>query len=167
MSEEKKWYAIYTKSRAEKKTGQTLTELGIDHYLPMQTIVKQWSDRKKKVEEPLFKSYLFVHATLPKEMQTILAINGVVKFVKSGKELNPMRAEVIEAIKLSLLHYTEIETTHANLDVNQKVRIIGGPLKGYEGKTIKKQGNSYFALEIEELGSHMLLKLPSSYLEPI
>lgn len=166
MSLEKKWYAIYTKPRAEKKTSEALTELGIDHYLPLQMVVKQWSDRKKKVEEPLFKSYLFVYATLPQETLSVLSINGVVKFVKSGKELNPIRTEVIEAIKISLLHFTEIEATHASLGINQKVRVIGGPLKGYQGKTIQRHGSQYFALEIEELGSHMLLKIPSSYLEP-
>ena len=51
MSITKHWYAVYTKPRAEKKAALALTELGIEHYLPLQTSIKQWSDRKKKVEE--------------------------------------------------------------------------------------------------------------------
>ncbi len=55
------WYVLYTKSRNEKKLTQLLSEKGFDVYCPLQETVKQWSDRKKKVQEPIFKSYIFVH----------------------------------------------------------------------------------------------------------
>ena len=55
----KKWFAIYVKSRNEKKVSKTLNDIGIESFLPLITKIKQWSDRRKKVDEPLFNSYLF------------------------------------------------------------------------------------------------------------
>ena len=64
IKDNKKWFAIYVKSRSEKKVFKLLEDIGIESFLPLITRVKQWSDRKKKVEEPLFRSYLFVNITL-------------------------------------------------------------------------------------------------------
>ena len=61
IKDNKKWFAIYVKSRCEKKVNEQLEDIGVESFLPLITRVKQWSDRKKKVEEPLFRSYLFVH----------------------------------------------------------------------------------------------------------
>jgi transcription antitermination factor NusG len=167
MNNEKKWYAIYTKPRAEKKVSEALALKGFDYYLPLQTVLKQWSDRKKKVEEPLFKSYLFVHIPLSQNYHQVLGLAGVVKFVKVGKDFTPIRDEIIDAIRISLLHFKEIETINTNLKINQQVEVTAGPLKGYQGKTLQQHGNQYFALEIEELGSHMLIKIPAAYLSPL
>ena len=57
---DKSWYALYVKSRAEKKVAADLSANSIEYYLPLQKVLKQWSDRKKWVEEPLFRSYVFV-----------------------------------------------------------------------------------------------------------
>jgi transcription elongation factor/antiterminator RfaH len=167
MEEVKKWYAVYTNPRAEKKVNQLLTAQGFETYLPLQTTLKQWSDRKKKVEEPLFKSYLFVNIHFEKEHVQVASTQGVVKFVKIGKEYSSIRAQVIEAIKLSLLHFSDILTTSETLEINQQVEIIAGPLKGFTGVTTQQHGNHYFAIQIEQLGTHVLLKVPVNYLKPI
>jgi len=77
---EEKWYAIYTRPRAEKQVYQRLTESGVETYLPMQKTIRQWSDRKKIVEKPLLSSYLFVK-TKPKSFPVVYKVFGVVKFV--------------------------------------------------------------------------------------
>ena len=84
----KKWFAIYVKSRNEKKVFKQLDDMGIESFLPLITRLKQWSDRKKKVEEPLFRSYLFIHHDLrdPEEYYKILNIPGVVRFVTIKKK---------------------------------------------------------------------------------
>jgi transcription antitermination factor NusG len=161
---EKKWYAIYTNPRAEKKTAEKLTEKGIEVYLPLQTTLKQWSDRKKKVEEPLFKSYVFVLINLELERLLVLETPGVVKFVRIGGEVPVIRTPIIDAIKLSLAHFSDIEITNQDLYINQQVQVIAGPLRGYTGKVMEQHGNQYFAVHIEELGAHMLLKIPASHL---
>lgn len=165
MQDELKWYAVYTKPRAEKKVFQMLSLKGIEAYLPLQTTIKQWSDRKKKVEEPLFKSYLFVQTNFEKSHLDILSINGAVKFVRSGKELTSIRPEIIDAIKLSLLHYNEITTSGESFSKNQQVTVIAGPLKGFEGIIAEQHGNRYFAIHIPQLGTHMLIKIPAAYLK--
>ncbi len=79
------WYAAYTHSRAEKKVARELEKQGIEHYLPLIKTLKQWTDRKKKVEEPLIRSYIFVHIT-EKEYMDVLHTAGVMTIVRfSGK----------------------------------------------------------------------------------
>jgi transcription antitermination factor NusG len=165
--EQKKWYAIYTNPRAEKKVTQLLTNKGFEVYLPLQTTIKQWSDRKKKVEEPLFKSYVFVNIQYEKEHVAILSTLGVVKFIKIGKELSPIRGEIIKAIQLSLSHFDELQTSSENFEINQPVEVIAGPLQGYRGIIAEQHGNRYFAIQIEQLGTHLLLKVPAQHLQPL
>lgn len=164
---EKKWYALYTNPRSEKKTAEKLAEKGVEVYLPLQTTIKQWSDRKKKVEEPLFKSYLFVCVYLESERLTVLETQGVVKFVRIGGEIPAIRASIIDAIKLSLANFSDIEITNNNLMLNQQVEVVAGPLRGYQGKIMAQHGNQYFAINIEELGAHMLLKIPITHLREL
>lgn len=165
--EQKKWYAIYTNPRAEKKVTQLLTNKGFEVYLPLQTTIKQWSDRKKKVEEPLFKSYVFVNIQYEKEHIAILSTLGVVKFIKIGKDLSPIRGEIIRAIQLSLSHFDELQTSSENFEINQPVEVIAGPLQGYRGIIAEQHGNRYFAIQIEQLGTHLLLKVPAQHLQPL
>lgn len=164
---EKKWYAIYTNPRAEKKTAEKLFEKGIEVYLPLQTTIKQWSDRKKKVEEPLFKSYLFVCIHFEAERLSVLETQGVVKFVRIGGEVPVIRTSIIDAIRLSLSNFTDIAITNHDLKLNQQVEVIAGPLRGYHGKIMAQHGNQYFAISIEELGAHMLLKIPVTHLKEV
>lgn len=158
------WYAIYTNPRAEKKVAILLQQKGIETYLPLVTTLKQWSDRKKKVTEPIFKSYLFVNIDYSKDYTHVLNIPGVVKFIKIGGELTPIRVSVIEAIKFSLSNFDEITICENTIDINQPVIIQSGPLKGLEGTILKKQSASYFLLTIEQLGTTIQAKLPAAYI---
>ena len=162
-----KWYAIYTNPRAEKTVAKALSGRGFEVYLPLYTTIKQWSDRKKKVEEPLFKSYLFVNINYEKSHSDLLTTPGIVKFVRTGKEPTSIRHQIIDAIKISLMHFDDITTTSENLKLNQKVEVIAGPLKGMEGVIAEQFGNKYFAINIDQLGTHILLKVPAGYLNPI
>lgn len=162
-----KWYALYTNPRAEKKVAASLTLHGYENYLPLQVTLKQWSDRKKKVEEPLFKSYLFVKTELSREYYPILAIPGVVKFVRIGPQIVPIRDEVIDAVKISLMHYSEIELKPITLALNKEVEIIAGPLKGARGLVVEQSNGQYFAINIEQLGTSMQVKVPAACLHVI
>ena len=77
---EEKWYALYTRPRAEKLVYQRLVEAGIETFLPLQKTYRMWSDRKKLVEKPLLSSYVFVK-TNKKSFQKVYKTNGVVKFI--------------------------------------------------------------------------------------
>ncbi len=162
-----KWYALYTNPRAEKKVDKELTIRGFDSYLPLLKTLKQWSDRKKKIEIPLFNSYVFVRTELKKNYYSILEIQGIVKFIKFGKEINPIRDEQIDQIKLLLSNFDDIEINNENIDVKDAVEIIAGPLTGLKGIAIENQGNKNFAIEIEQIGCFMKVNIPKQYLKKV
>ena len=102
MSESNKtWFAAYVKSRAEKKVALELEALGIEFYLPLTKKLKQWSDRRKWVEEPLFRSYIFVHID-QSEYFTALNANGVVRYVSFGGKAVAIPEVQIKAIQYYL-----------------------------------------------------------------
>jgi transcription antitermination factor NusG len=97
----------------------------------------------------------------------VLSVPGVVKFVRIGKDLSPIRTEIIDAIKVSLMHASEITLTSEKLSIQQPITIIAGPLAGMQGIITQQQGNHYFAIHIEQIGTHLLLKVPAAYLKPL
>ena len=163
---EKKWYAIYTKSRTEKKVNQFLIEKGIEVYLPLQKRLKQWSDRKKWVEEPLFRSYIFVKI-LEKEYLNVLKSDGVVKFVNfSGKRI-PIPPAQIETVKLLLANEINIEVSTKDFIVNEHVEVIAGVLMGLQGTLTEFRGKYKVLIKIETIGQVLLIDIPLSYLKKI
>jgi transcriptional antiterminator RfaH len=166
-SPNKKWYAVYTKPRSEKKTAQTLADKGYEVYLPLQTTIKQWSDRKKKVEEPLFKSYLFVFVDHEADHVGVLQVFGAMKFVKIGKELVSIRQQQIDAIKLLLANVDDIEIGDVNYKVGEPVEIIAGPLKGLTGNILNQLGSRNFSLSLEQLGASLIINVPANYLSKL
>ena len=162
-----KWYALYTNPRAEKKVANELDIRGFENYLPLQTTFKKWSDRKKKVEIPLFNSYVFVKTDLELNYYKILEIPGIVKFVRFGKEINSIRDVQIEQIKLLLSNFDDIEVNSELIGLNELVEVIAGPLSGFKGMTIENQSNKTFAIEIEQLGCFMKINLPKQFLRKV
>jgi transcription antitermination factor NusG len=160
----KKWYVLYTNPRAEKKVAQTLSEKGYEVYLPLQTTLKQWSDRKKKVEEPLFKSYLFIYANHEQDHLGILQVQGVMKFVRIGKEIISVRQQQIDAIKLLLATGSDMEVSNASYEIGDAVEIFAGPLKGLNGNIVKQLGTRNFSVSLEQLGTSLLITVPANYL---
>ena len=158
---------LYTNPRAEKKVASELTFRNFENYLPLQITLKQWSDRKKKVEIPLFNSYIFVRIEIEKNYYNILEIPGIVKFVKFGKEISAMRDEQIDQIKLLLSNFDDIEVNSELIGINELVEVVAGPLRGFKGLTIENQSNKTFAIEIEQLGCFMKINLPKQFLRKV
>ncbi|MFA6260869.1 MAG: UpxY family transcription antiterminator [Bacteroidia bacterium] len=162
------WYVLYTQPRHEKKAEQILRMKGYTTYLPLQTTLKQWSDRKKKVEIPLFSSYVFIKTELERTHIDILNTPGVVKFVTLGKEIAKVREEHIDQIRLLLTQFDELDVVPStSLQLNQKVEIIAGPFTGMKGILMDHKGTKQFALEIDGLGTNLIIQIPSNYLKPI
>jgi transcription antitermination factor NusG len=162
----KTWYAVYVKSRAEKKVAAELSMMGIEHYLPLQKVLKQWSDRKKWVEEPLFKSYLFVRIFMD-EYSKVLNIFGIVKFITFDGKAVPVPDQQIEAIKFYLDEKDPIDINNQTWNEGQRVEVIAGSLTGLEGKLVEVKGKSIVSLEIETVGSTLLIRIPRNKLRVI
>lgn len=164
----KTWFAIYTRSRNEKKVFQNLTDRGIEAYLPLIKTLRMWSDRRKWVHEPLFRSYLFVH--IPAEQRLpVLEVYGVVKFVTFEGRAVPIPEPQIEAIKLYIDQETQPSVIpHSNdFSVDDKVLITAGPLRGLNGTIVRKSGKQTVKIEIEAVAQSIYISVPASLLKPI
>lgn len=163
-SVQKIWYALYTKSRNEKRVALFLKEQEVEHYLPLIKKHRQWSDRKKIVEEPLFASYIFVHI-YEKEHWQILKIPGVVKFITfEGKKI-PVRDLEIEAIRIYTENGEELITNEADFSPGKQVKVIRGQFKDIQGRLIQILGKQRVKIEIEAIGKSVYLKIPMSSLQ--
>ena len=120
-----KWFAIYTKPRWEKKVNQLLTDKGVECYCPLNKVKRKWSDRTKTVEEPLFKSYVFVKVT-EEERTKVRLTNGVVNFVYWNGKPAVVREKEIQTIKLFLDEHENVQVRPMDLTVQQRVLITSG-----------------------------------------
>ena len=167
---ERQWHALYVRSRSEKKVLSQLEEMGIEAYLPLVTKVKQWSDRRKKIEEPLFKSYVFVHSNA-KEYLPILNVYGVMRFVTFEHEAVVVPDNQIVAIKRFVDDYEHGEEfkmqNKEELKEGQMVRIINGPMKGLQGRLETIYNKRHLIVYIEVVGQYIPVHLSRAKVEPV
>ena len=145
----KKWYVVYTKARNEKKTALILEKSGIDVYCPIVKEVRQWSDRKKTVEVPLFSSYLFVHLA-PKERELVYAAPGVVRYLFWLNRPAIVKDQEIETLK-SWLSGKVLAAKVQTLKAGDCLSISQGPFKGKDG-VIQNINANRVELVLKELG---------------
>ena len=143
------WYVLYTKPKNEKKVSETLSLLGIEVYCPLVKSIKIWSDRKKKVTEPLFKSYVFVRLE-ESQRDSVFEAHGAVRYLFWLGKPAIVRDEEISAIR-DFLSETRDESKPLVFEHLQKVKIVNGPLKGQKGKYLYNKGNK-LVLQVESLG---------------
>lgn len=167
---ERFWHAIYVKSRAEKKVLMQLEDMGITAYLPMITQVKQWSDRRKKVQEPLFRSYVFVYSN-EKEYIPILNVFGVVRFVTFEHKAVVVPENQIIAIKKFVEDYEQGEEfkmlNNEDLKEGQMVRIITGPMKGLVGRLDTIENKRHLIVFIDVVGQFIPVHISRAKVEPV
>jgi len=164
----KKWYALYVRSRFEKKSAWVLERDGVEVYLPLIKRVKQWSDRRKNVEEPLFKSYVFVHTDL-RDYYEILNSPGVVKFICFEGRPVDMPDNQIVAIK-EYVGQVEKEGEVAipqDFHKGQLVMVKYGAMKGLQGHLTEILGKHYVVVDIEIVGNSLPMKIATSMIEAV
>jgi len=146
----KKWLAIYTRPRWEKKVNQLLTEKGFESYCPLNKVKRKWSDRIKVVEEPLFKSYVFVKVA-EAERTEVRMTSGAINFVYWNGKPAVIKEKEINAIRRFLNEYAYVEARPMDVKLNQRVRIINGTLMDKEGKVLELRHKTA-KIAIESLG---------------
>lgn len=159
------WYALYTKPRWEKKVAKLLDEQGIENYCPINKVTRQWSDRKKVVLEPVFKSYVFVKVADADKWE-LKKVSGVLNFVYWLGKPAPIREEEIMTIKKFLNEFTDVEVTNISLEVNSTVRIKNGVLMNYQGILVELFGNKA-RVKIESMGLQLSAQFDKNNLEHI
>lgn len=155
----KNWLVFYTKSRQEKKVNDFLHRRGFEVFLPIQKVMRQWSDRKKKVEVPLFNSYIFVRETEDK-IPSILQTPGVAWNIRHNNKPAILQARELETIKRFLESGLLLESQQfENLHAGDPVEVIDGPLKGMVGNLIKTSEGDKFTVALESIGQSLLVRL--------
>jgi len=158
----KNWYVVYTKARWERKVYSLLAEKGIEAYCPHTRTKKKWSDRAKWVEEPLFKSYVFVQVS-EEEHTRVRATNGVVNFVYWLGKPAVVKRQEIDAIRKFLNKYQEVEAVPLNLTENSRVTILRGAFMNKEA-IVQKVVNNKVQVIIESIGYSLLAVVNKSNL---
>lgn len=157
----KKWYPLYTKPRHEIKALEQITELGIEVFLPQIVVVKQWSDRKKKVTEALFKSYIFIHAS-EYERRRATTCDAVLKSITFDGKIASIPKNEIESLKILVKSPDKLKVLTGVIK-GKIVLIESGPFAGVEGfvNSISKD-ESTLSLSIELLNRTVTVTIPSS-----
>lgn len=161
-----KWYAIYTRARAEKLVYQRLVEEEVETFLPLQKTFRVWSDRKKLVEKPLLPSYIFVR-TNKKNFPKVYKINGVVKFVSFEGNPVSIPQRQIDNLRLLINSNAEIEVSSEKFATGDNVEVVSGSLTGLTGELIRIGSRNRVVIRIDRLDQNLILKIPRTFLRKI
>ena len=155
---DKKWYAVHTRSRHEKVVAAQLRGHGVDTYLPLVEEIHRWSDRRKRVQVPLFPGYAFIHACDSAEtMATVAQVPSAVRIVGVHGG-SPIPDEEIATVHRLLSHNIPC-VNHPFLEVGQRVRIRGGALDGVEGTLLARKGESCLVVSIELIQRSLAVRI--------
>lgn len=163
MADEKKWYAVYTKPRSEKKVFNLLNDKGVTAYCPLNKVRKKWSDRYKVVEEPLFTSYVFVRIA-EKEIPSVKQLPGVLNFLYWCGVPAVIKDEELERVKAFLADYQNVEVLPLEIRKGETVEISQGVFMGEEGVVIDVE-KKYVTILLNTLGYAVRAKLPAIYVK--
>lgn len=166
MSSDKKWYALYTKPRWEKKIYKSLQQKGFESYCPLNKVRRKWSDRIKVIEEPLFKSYIFVR--IDDSMKTdVRYVDGVLNFVYwNGKPAIVKDEEIVE-IKKFMSEYDDVEVKQIEVKPADEVIINQGVMMGASGRVLRVLSNNIVEVRIDSLGFVLTAKFDKQKLDKI
>lgn len=160
-----RWHAVYTRPRWEKKVNETLLRKGIESYCPLNKVRRKWSDRIKVVEEPLFKSYVFVKVDDLNRIDVRMT-DGVINFVYwNGKPAIIKEHEVLR-IKKFLNEYENVQLVQTDVKSSNKIRINSGIMMDLEGKVLEVK-NKIVKVAINSLGYILIATIEKSNLSII
>jgi len=155
----RKWFVVHTRSRHEKVVAAQLRGRGIEAYLPLVEEIHRWSDRRKRVQVPLFPGYTFFHAHESAEtVSTITQIESVVAIVGAGPAGTSIPDEQIEAVQ-KLVAQNIACVNHPFLEVGQRVRLRGGALDGVEGILLACQAETSLVVSIELIQRSLAVRI--------
>jgi len=161
INREYRWHAVYTRLNHEKTVEKSLLDQNIEVYLPTIKKLHTWSDRKKWVETPLFKSYVFVRVS-HKEYFRVLQISSVLNYICFGGKASVIPDQQIDMVKRILKEEMECEVANRPYEPRERVQITGGPLAGQQGEVVKCDGKHYMLLRIDHLSHSLMVRIKTS-----
>ena len=152
----KNWYVVYTKPKWEKKVAEKLNEIGIECYCPLIIQIKQWTDRKKKVEVPLFNSYVFVQLE-DTDRNSVFQISGIVRYLFWLGKPAIVRDEEIKIIKMSLAAPNLSDISVTSIQVGDRIKLESGVFSNQDA-IVQEISNTYYTLVLESIGCVLKIK---------
>ena len=158
------WRVFYTRARAEKKCEARLEERRIDVLVPKKTEVRQWSDRKKEVTEPLFRNYLFARVD-EKDRLRVLRTNGIVRCVHFDGEPARLREDTVEQLQQTQAVPGRLSTADLRPEVGETVTITEGPerLRGLTGEVLQHRGQTYLLVRVKAVRQAVKVQVPADW----
>jgi transcriptional antiterminator RfaH len=150
------WYVVYTKPKWEKKVAEKLIQAGIECYCPLITQIKQWSDRKKKIEVPLFNSYVFVHLA-DTDRNSVFQIAGVVRYLFWLGKPAIVRDEEINIIKTSLSAPNISDVSVSSIKIGDRITLESGAFSN-QSAIVQEVSKTHYILVLESLGCILKIK---------
>ena len=151
------WYVVYTKPKWEKKVAEQLNKIGIECYCPLLTQVRQWSDRKKKVEVPLFNSYVFVQLD-ESDRNLVFQSTGAVRYLFWLGKPAIVKNEEISVIKNWLETPDSYDISIDSIQVGDKITLESGPFSSQEA-VVQEINKTHYVLVLESLGCVLKMKI--------
>ncbi len=160
---ERRWFAIYTPYKREKIATKLLAKKGINAFLPLQTIYRQYQRTKRVVELPLFNCILFVKIN-KSEYTQVLETEQVLRFIKIGRNLISIPEREIETLKCVIGAQIDMEAEVYNMPEGEPIQVVAGALSGIEGKFIKQESKYNFLVELEMVGYQIRMNVRPEHL---
>jgi len=159
------WYALYTRPRHEKKAAELLSEKDFEVYLPLIKKVRQWKDRKKKVDMPLFNSYIFVNFEYNQRFN-VLKTHGIVKIINFSGEPAVIPDWQIDSLK-RMLDFPETVRLEKYISPGEIVEIVAGPMRGLKGMVNLKKDSKRLILSIDGVFQSISVEIDEEYVERV
>jgi transcription antitermination factor NusG len=157
------WYILYTHSNFEKRVYNSLQQRDIICFLPLRKVTRQWSDRKKTIELPLFPNYLFVYTTFHERFK-ILEISKAAKYVIFNGCLAKISDDELVAIKKMM---TDPEVSLEKCLIGDSIKITEGPFNGLSGIVFERKGKTRFGIRVNAINQNISVELNSTSIEKI
>lgn len=163
------WYACGTRSRAEKKTDRLMRRHGIDCYLPLIERERQWADRKKRVEFPLFPGYLFIRCR-PHDLGGVRNVPGIARILGTDGRPTPVQDDEIEGVKAMLDAARRSGVEPLPIDYvgpGEPVRIASGPFEGMTGILVERRKGTRLAVNLTAIRQAVCVEIPRTAVQPL
>ena len=163
-SDERKWHIAYTFAKAERKAFKKLESMGVIAFLPLHYVVRNWSDRKKKLEVPIFPNYIFIY-TSASERYDVLQLKELVRYVAFDGKPAIVSDSLIESLKKML--EGDVEVSDDEFYEGMEVKVVDGLFCGAEGILVRKNSHNRLVVQIKVLRRSVSVDIASSSIIPL
>lgn len=160
------WYLIYTRPRHEKKVADGMAEVGVTSFLPRIKQLRNWSDRRKYIDMPLFPSYIFVFLKDMTDYYHASGTDGVLYFVKFDKKIARVQDSIINNLRLLVEQGADVQVTTELFQPGQQLVISDGPLTGLSCEVVQVNGKEKVLVRVHLLQRNVLATLPVKFVRP-